>query len=602
MHITYRIISFIVLLLLAYLVTASSTTYTRFSDVDGIVADYSSRNKIIIETPQYAYANIISEGGLPIAKTDTPINAYLEFCDGNGIYFKKKVILKAQGDSSLKFEKKNISVTFCEDDWIGDDETKITIGEWVTQNTFHLKSYYLDYLRGSAVIGYQLWHTILVNRGLPKSRLLDERDDNALYHPDGFPCSVFLNDEFYGIYCWQLTKNRKNYGLSKNSSDHIHLDGSLSNHRLWDGKIVWEDFEVRNPKVLYQMDGTLYDGNNPHELIDETSPYYDLENDTEDVKNAKKLSSTVKKRIITLSNMNSYIKTLENGGASNTEIRNEIEKYIDVPSCLDYLCFHYAINNRDGFDKNWQWFTFNGVKWIVAPYDLDLIFGYFFTGDFLLPPNYTWVMPWEIHDYKHLFPDGPVVWIYKYYWEDLEKRYKELRSIGILSPEKIKELIYAWLNRVGDDNYILEWQRWPNSPCLKEIVASEGWQYLENWPDYSTIPDYNSEVEYHSGDRCKCNRLVWEATRTIKGITPYQSLGCKDNIERIIGWIDERFLLIDELFHYDERATEINTPNNAKVEGILKYYNLSGMVINKAERGLYIVKDSNGQTYRLIRK
>ena len=71
----------------------------------------------------------------------------MEFYDCQGGYFCKKVILNAQGNSSLNFAKKNFAVDFCEDDWIGDKTTDISIGDWVKQDAFHFKAYYNDTFR-----------------------------------------------------------------------------------------------------------------------------------------------------------------------------------------------------------------------------------------------------------------------------------------------------------------------------------------------------------------------------------------------------------------------------------------------------------------------
>ena len=43
----------------------------------------------------------------------------------------------------------------------------------------------------------------------------------------------------------------------------IQLDGELYYNYLWGGNIDWTRFEIRNPKDLYCMDGSKYDGDNP---------------------------------------------------------------------------------------------------------------------------------------------------------------------------------------------------------------------------------------------------------------------------------------------------------------------------------------------------
>ena len=38
----------------------------------------------------------------------------------------------------------------------------------------------------------------------------------ARCYPDGFPCVVYLNGAFYGIFSWQLKKHRDNMAMGRN--------------------------------------------------------------------------------------------------------------------------------------------------------------------------------------------------------------------------------------------------------------------------------------------------------------------------------------------------------------------------------------------------
>lgn len=110
--------------------------------------------------------------------------------------------MDAQGNASLSFPKKNVKVDFCEDEWVGDITTSITIGDWVEQDGFHFKAYYADYFRGVAVTGYKLYQQMTddIGRAWSRSGGLAKNEPKALCHPDGFPCVVYLDGNFYGIY------------------------------------------------------------------------------------------------------------------------------------------------------------------------------------------------------------------------------------------------------------------------------------------------------------------------------------------------------------------------------------------------------------------
>jgi len=414
------------------------------------LTDWSDETTIALDEPQYAYANILCDT-LPTSKTDN-IHAYIDLYDNNGNYFQKKVILNLQGDSDIK---NNFSVSFCEDEWIGEITPSITFGDWVAQDEFHLKGFYGDGLRGTSEIAYQLYAQIT------------ERDN---CYPKAFPMSLYINGDFYGIMAWQLKKHRDNMGLNKKTAANVWLDGTLNDKKLFRDTIEWTKFEVRNPKGLYNMDGTEYDGDTPLEIIDSTSVYYTGTN--------KMIrSNQAKQYIIALSHYYSELKALEDGGATTEEMRAAINAKFDVPELINYMIFSLVSSNYDGFSKNWQWFTYDGIKWTVAPYDCNLTFGYNEEGTSLWPASQSS----KKYDYKmeNVDSNGPMYWIKNYFWEDLKERYAELRDSGIISSSNIANLYINWHNRIGNENYSEEWEAWPESPCVVNFTEStdrfEGW-------------------------------------------------------------------------------------------------------------------------------
>ena len=112
---------------------------------------------------------------------------------------------------------------------------------------------------------------------------------------------MYLNGEFYWIFTWQLKKHRDNMHHTKDDTKHIHIDGTLYQQYFWDGAINWTQFEVRNPKNFWCMNGSKYDGDNPKELIDETSEYYYLPDDKSKVKKQKQATAKVKEYITAFS-------------------------------------------------------------------------------------------------------------------------------------------------------------------------------------------------------------------------------------------------------------------------------------------------------------
>lgn len=463
--------------------------------------EWSSKSSIIIPTqPACALVNISGITSMPIKK-GTDAHAWMEVWDMNGIYFKKRVIIDLQGNSSVHLEKKNFAVDFCEDEWIGDKTTDIKIGDWVTQDGFHFKSYYTSITKGECPVSYKLYDRFMGTKALTqRAPFMDyyteeeiinaiNGDDkkkkeafSARCFPDGFPCIVYLNDQFYGVFSWQLKKHRDNYNLDRNKDNNIHLDGDLGAAEIWQGNIDWEHFEVRNPKpkkskwTLMCQDGTIYDGDNPKELMGTDSEFYD-ENDV-NCKNSAKTKEHIKE----LSKYMDEIKEFENKYKNAEEdekspalstLKKEIEKRFSMEWMIDYLILNVFIENDDCVRKNWQWTTWGEIdgkmRWYANPYDLDHAFGVWASTAFSFSspskPTYGKVSI------------TPARYVWEYYYDDMKSRYAELRRAGVISYETVWGLMKDWVDRVGADNYAKEVEKWPELPCNRDSYISSNWKY-----------------------------------------------------------------------------------------------------------------------------
>ena len=445
--------------------------------------DWSKAESLAIREPHCAIVNFTGLTSMPTSKT-ADIPAFMEFWDRQGNYFRKPIVCSAQGSSSLSYVKKNVKFDLLNDDG---SEFNLKIGNWVVQDGFHLKAYYTDFFRGVAVTSYKFWDEVMRYNGLDKDRpykraMIDaseiqhsgtslnnpddmtlQLDTGALCHPDGFPCIVYLNGEFYGIFSWQIKKQRKNYRMDKSTVEHIHLDGSLYTQYFWNGTINWTTFEIRNPNKLYCMDGKKYDGDAPRELIDETSEKYDPDN-KDHVRSAK-----VKRYIQAFVANFGELKQLYTAYRANPSdetlaaVKAAYEALFDWENQRDYLIFSDIIKNSDGFGKNWQWTTYDGVKWYVNAYDLDMSYGGHWQGTQITPPLTGHITT------STALPTGYVALLYK---DELEARYRELRDAGIISVSNILSKLADWTARIGVSNYELEYERWPNSPCILNYTDS----------------------------------------------------------------------------------------------------------------------------------
>lgn len=434
----------------------------------------SSSAYITLPVPELAMVNIISKT-LPETKT-ADIEAVMEFNDMQGNIIKKNIIINAQGNSSLGHAKKNFGVDIVDSKY--DESHSMKFGNWVAQDSFHWKAYMLDQTRVKAMAAYDFYERILLTRGMRKDRSWKRlqlptdiptasgsvtgeylaMDSGAKCHPVGFPFILFHNGSFYGIYCWQLKKHRDNYHQKKSKAEHIHLDGNISNTLLWNanGVIDWakwsglvdesadspnrDGIEIRNPKNLILADGSKYDGDdNRGELITTTSAKYDA-SDEDMVMTAKV------RQILELFSKNVYNLQQKPKG---TEKKEEIAKVFDVESIIDFIIFGQITGNVDGYKKNWQWNTYDGVKWAVNAYDLDAVWGW--ESSSYYEPSATFVGTYA----------PPVAMVIENYLDEIKSRYAELRDKGVITTEQVLKPLYDYVRVIGADYYEQEYAKWP---------------------------------------------------------------------------------------------------------------------------------------------
>ena len=529
------------------------------------LGDWSNSPSLKIPLPNFGVVNINGSGGMPYTKTQD-LNVEFEFWDLNGNYFKKPAVINAQGNSSLRFPKRNVAVDLLNADG---SSFKLKIGDWVTQDSFHLKAYYTDITRVRALAGYYLFKEIMdskdprhdrtwkdtlwknttyigVGGGVnADSNLKTQFDDGAVCFPLGFPIALYYNGAFYGIFCWQLKKHRDNYMMKKSDAKAIHLDGDMLGQAFFRyGNIDWTGFEVRNPKDLVCMDGTAYDGDDPKELIDSTSPYYD------GTKKSHKNSKAVKESIIRLSQAYSVISQQ----ATTDEKKAKIEEYFDVDNLVDYQIFNDFVANRDAFEKNWQWTTWDGEHWFANPYDLDAMTGVRFTGDNVSAPPAT---------YEGNQTGKPNWLIITYYQDILNSRYAQLRQSGILSVKNVMDKISKFVLAVGMDNYEKEFEKWPDTPCNNDLKVNM--DYWEVEVDEAGDPVmnkegvayYDAQHEYNAGDECLyaveqgvAAKYTMRCTNNSTGNPPVLVFAFRDSYERIINYLTLNQQLKDSLYGY----------------------------------------------------
>ena len=535
---------------------AGATAQTDFEQriaelgMQDIQNDWSDSTDITLPTPTCAYANITGFSSLPARKTDN-YKGWIEVYDGSGNYFKKRIFASTQGKATMGYPKRNIKIDFCNDEWVGEETPDVTFGDWVEQDGFHLKAFYNDFFKGTSVVSYRTFGLLSLGRGengrIWERANLKKPDSRALCYPDGFPVVVYFNGKFQGIYGWLLKKNRKNMNQKKNTPEHIHIEGyPLNLPIIWDGVINWKKLQVRTPKDLYDMDGKKYDDESPTELMDETSPYYDLATDDDKTREQKQNSAKVKQYLINMSKYFAEINALISSGASRAQIRAAIEERYDIPSIMDYVIHNLLTVNWDGVHKNYQWFTYDGKKWCIAPYDLDNTFGY---GSYrILPPGqYDNCASLARQSFYHC----PTTWVMKFYKPDMYERWAYLRDNGHINADIIYSLFDQWYHAVGEDNYALDHAMWPNSDSLRPDIDREPWSQVPfDFNTFKNAPTWNANDTYEKGTIVTLYSRLYKTSKTVKGVNPCVQYGYLDSLARIYPYMKAHIEAMDTYMQY----------------------------------------------------
>lgn len=500
-------------------------------------SDFSKDSHIELPIPRIAAQVRIYAPKLPTTKQDD-IEAEIEYNDKDGNYFRKPVILNAQGSSSMNYYVKNMAIDI-------NDGSEIKFGDFPTQDSFHLKKYYIDIFRGQCIVGYwlmeQVYQTRPVGKRYPYEMLSDEcspytskgKVDNDFYtgvkcHPDGFPIIItWVNtqtgeEKEMGIYAWNLKKTKEVYHANKKKAENIILDGYITNETLFGGNIDWTQFEIRNPKSLIDIDGNKYDGDNPKEL-------------SETDENSKKVKDYLQR----LSGVRTAL--------SENNTKETFAKYFIVDTFIDYYIVSQILYNLDGFAKNWIWCTWDGEHWTPTLYDVDSIFGSHWNGTYVIPDS----------DHAGIVGGSPFG-LMELYPNDVKTRYKKLRDSNIFSVENIISLLEKWLNAIGYSNIEKEISLYPDTPSYRDPLINNGWA-LVGLKDSGEKDNYNSEKTYSIGDLCIYSGYKFKSITGVTNIPPLKNgyehepkyCGYYNSIKRVSEWLSNRFAFLDATYEYN---------------------------------------------------
>ena len=341
---------------------------------------------------------VFFNGEKPTSKT--AVHATIEY-KSKTEHFKGYVEIKCQGTSSMSYPKKNYTIKMFKDSTMAKKVKKDFKG-WGEQSKFCLKANYIDHSHARNICAAKLWNQIVTSRAnytlLPE--LLRTSPCNGAI--DGFPIKVYYNNNYEGVYTWNIPKDKWMF----------NMDDTLDNHCVLCG-------EEYNSGCFLSANARLW---------------------------SDEIHDTMPASIVTSFNafQNFVI------SSSDDEFKANLENYVYVDSLIDYYIFQYVICGLDSMGKNQLFATYDGTKWIATSYDMDSTFGIYWNGQKFVAPTYR--MQDDYESVKNGAANKLYVRLEKLFVNEIKARYSQLRA-DILSYNNIVNTFEPFMDTIGNDLY-----------------------------------------------------------------------------------------------------------------------------------------------------
>ncbi len=241
--------------------------------------------------------------------------------ENDGKIIERYVKMKLQGSTSLRFEKKNYTINLFKDDKYN-DRYGADFG-WGEHDEYALKANWPDKTYARNIVTANLAAEINEKYGFFTSA-------PNYGEIDGYPVEVYVNDDFFGLYTLNIPKSSWMLDMDEDNTRNILFSNELDENFL----------EQEN-----KFDGA-----------------YDLE-----VGNDEGYA---------VSQLNKMLDFIKN--SSDEDFRQGIGNYFELDNLLNYYAFVEFAELSDNISKNILFATYDGNKWFLVLYDLDLSWGTWF--------------------------------------------------------------------------------------------------------------------------------------------------------------------------------------------------------------------------------
>lgn len=355
--------------------------------------------------------------------------------------------IKVQGASSASLPKKNYTLQL--------DQAVELINGYGKQKKYVIKADMTDFSHARNVGCAELWGKVRQTRVKPddavKINEVDYLVDNAGNHivgesdpqlsiggtygaVDGFPIAVYINDKYWGLYTFNIPKDKGMAKMTKGAGQAIV-------------STTWMSFTE-------------------HTKLDDT----DMGLEYCGTKDSTWVTDAV----------NRLIDGVKASYTSKDDFEKVVLPLLDIDSAIDYYVYSVAIGNVDGVVRNFNLQTWDGKKWYFAAYDLDMVFGR--TPDLLdyLSPEYNGSSIRRGGLTFENMATGNRIFhqLWKFYKDEIIARYKDLAS-NVLSGASVGTFFTNYVKKIPVALKVQEDKTWAQTPLTESNNIDQiRWWYM----------------------------------------------------------------------------------------------------------------------------
>ncbi len=336
--------------------------------------------------------------------------------------------VRVQGASSAGYAKKNYSIKLYDAD--GSKHKVKIVEDWGKQFKYCLKANWVDYSQARNVVSGQLYGDVIDARDYT-DELTNLPSGGAI---DGFPCVVFNNGQFLGLYTFNIPKDKWMFDM----------DDSDEKNQAIVMAVTWNDEVAMRKEISYNKYGSSWTGSSGWEVEFASNEESLVDNNTTWVADS----------------LNELIRFVINNNGE--DFRNGIHNYADVDKCIDSMLYTFFICADDNISKNILWATYDGVHWFSSMYDMDGTWGMQWNGNLSFKDANTHLINVLASNSNNRYN---LLWekLYLNFYDQIVARYLELRQ-SVYTIEHITERFEAFFNQIPDVVREAERSKWTGVP------------------------------------------------------------------------------------------------------------------------------------------